>query len=170
MLAYYDKNDIRGINSFIPPDANYPDGFFPPSLKIVPEEIFCSGTVQYYFQPVGMVVAETQELAEKAAGLVEISYAPPKSKPLLTIEEVLKTGDPKRVFNEASIAATSKGTDVKKVIKGKFKTSWQYHYHMETQICLVVPKENNLDVYAGTQWMDVIQTAIALVLGIPENL
>lgn len=63
----------------------------------------------------------------------------------------------------------STGQDIKHVVKGSFDTSWQYHYHMETQICVVIPKEDSLDIYPGTQWMDIIQTAVAGVLKIPEN-
>lgn len=50
-------------------------------------------------------------------------------------------------------------------IKGEFVTRGQYHFHMETQTCLCVPREDGMDVYSSTQSMDNVQAAIAAALG-----
>ncbi|KAF2904753.1 hypothetical protein ILUMI_01423 [Ignelater luminosus] len=169
VISFFGAKDILGPNSFVPSNTNYPEGFIPPGLHLVPEEVFCSGTVKYYFQPVGIIVAKTQELAERAADLVKVTYNPSTKKPLLTVREVLAANDPNRVSEEASMKATSKGNDVKHIIKGRYDMTPQYHYHMETQICCVIPNEGNLDIYPGTQWMDIIQTSVASILKIKEN-
>lgn len=54
------------------------------------EELFCSGTVQYHSQPVGITVAKSQEIAEKAADLIEICYNKGKEKPVFTLRDILK--------------------------------------------------------------------------------
>lgn len=61
------------------------------------------------------------------------------------------------------------GGDVKHVIKGVHDTCFQYHYHMETQNCLVIPTFDGLDVYPGTQWIDYCKVAIAQMLNMFES-
>ncbi|CAL8110873.1 unnamed protein product [Orchesella dallaii] len=54
-------------------------------------------------------------------------------------------------------------------VKGEFQTHGQYHFHMETQICLCVPTEDGMIVHSATQWMDIVQAAVASCLNIPNN-
>lgn len=41
-------------------------------------EIFASQKVEYRFQPLGLIIAETPSLAERAAKLVHVEYSHPK--------------------------------------------------------------------------------------------
>lgn len=61
------------------------------------------------------------------------------------------------------------GNDVKHVVKGTFDISWQYHYTMETQCCVVIPTEDGLDMYPSTQTMTSAQVGAAKALKIPAN-
>jgi xanthine dehydrogenase/oxidase len=45
----------------------------------------------------------------------------------------------------------------------------QYHFHMETQLCLCVPKEDGIDVFSSTQWADFANASVAQALGIQNN-
>lgn len=158
VVAYYDKNDIPGKNSFTPSEANYP----------IEETLFCKGRVEYYHQPIGIIVANTADLAEKAADLVKVTFeAGPK--PALTIRDAIKSKDPNKITHDVDHHRTRTGTDVKHTVKGTFDIYWQYHFHMETQICSVVPTEDGLDMFASTQYMDSNQTAAAMALNIPLN-
>ncbi|CAL8110869.1 unnamed protein product [Orchesella dallaii] len=56
-----------------------------------------------------------------------------------------------------------------KTVKGEFITRGQYHFHMETQTCLCIPREDGMDVYSSTQSIDHVQAAIANCLNIPNN-
>lgn len=75
----------------------------------VTEELFCNGSVKYYSQPVGVVVAVTEELAEKAADLVNVTYSPGKHKPLLTIRQILAAKATDKIFEDSRIKATRRG-------------------------------------------------------------
>ena len=54
-----------------------------------PEELFCSGKVLYSGQPVGLIYANSTDLARQAAAKVRITYKN-HSKPVLTIQEGMK--------------------------------------------------------------------------------
>lgn len=54
-------------------------------------------------------------------------------------------------------------------VKGEFYSDRQYHFHMENQICICVPRENGMDVFSSTQHMDSTQAAIATALNVPCN-
>lgn len=122
VVAYLDKNDIPGKNSFTPANANFPSNYYPENYgPIIPEEIFCSGLVQYYYQPVGMVVAVSQEIAITAASLVKITYKSGSEQPLFTIRQILKAGDKKRLQFEGEVKANTKGKHTKPLKRRNFK-------------------------------------------------
>ncbi|CAG9861069.1 unnamed protein product [Phyllotreta striolata] len=160
VIAYFDKKDIPGINTFTPKDV----GLFP-----VQEELFCSGTVLYFNQPVGIVVASDDVTASKAAQLVKISYQPPTKKVYFNVKDVVRDDVKDRIIHQTTVLPKSRGNDVYKTVSGEFYINWQYHYHMETQCCKVVPREDNIDIYPASQWMDINQLGASAVLGIPAN-
>ena len=149
VVAYYGANDIPGENNMDPME--------------VTEELLCSGTIGYAGQPIGVIVAESVAIARNAADMVVINYT--------------KTGLPK--LNGASSSLDQKVKQRKKnvdendekAIDGAFSCGSQYHFHMETQNCIVTPRENGteLDVVCGSQHLARVQYGIAKVLGIPEN-
>lgn len=99
-MAFFDKNDIPGENTFMP-SSLYPQN----------EELFCSGVVQFFSQPVGIMVCKTQKLAELAAELVEITYDLAATKPLLNVRDVLSVGvgATDRITKAFCIEAATKG-------------------------------------------------------------
>ncbi|KAJ8955360.1 hypothetical protein NQ318_003457 [Aromia moschata] len=146
VVAFFDKYDIPGKNTFTPKDV----------FLSVEEELF------YHSQPVGIIVATSHETAEKAADLG-------KKKPVLTIRDILERGITDKLTHDRIVEPKRQGKNVKYTVKGTFDVSWQYHFHMETQCCNVVPKEDGLDMYPSSQWMDLSQNAAAAVLNIPAN-
>ena len=81
---------------------------------------------------------------------------------------MLASKDQSRLLQSANVEATNKGNDVKHVVKGEFRCGGQYHYTMETQTCVCVPVEDGMDIYPASQWMDLIQVAVAELLNIKK--
>lgn len=104
--AFFDKSHIPGENDFTPVDAF-------PMLFNRTEEIFCSGIVKHFFQPVGLIVADSQELAEKAADMVQVNYQEGKQKPLLTIRDIIAAKSKDKIFQDGKIERKTKGNVLK---------------------------------------------------------
>ena len=66
VVAFYGAKDIPGINNFMPLRFD----FFNKEV----EEIFCSDKLLYHGQPVGILLAESFDLAYKARDFVKVSY------------------------------------------------------------------------------------------------
>ncbi|XP_058831229.1 uncharacterized protein LOC131689891 [Topomyia yanbarensis] len=156
VVDFFSAKDIPGINNFMPPELDNQDV----------EEILCSGQVKFHGQPVGVIVAETFNLAQKAAKSVNITYEKTCSTTIFpTIKSILDS-DCQNLFSDVLINQGSKNG---RIIKGRFEISGQYHFTMETQTCVCVPIEDGMDVYSSTQWMDLTHVAIAQSLKLPQN-
>ncbi|KAJ8719331.1 hypothetical protein PYW08_011506 [Mythimna loreyi] len=157
VIAFYSAKDIPGLNSFTPADD---------PLYAINEEVFCSGQVKYFNQPIGLIVADTQDTADKAANLVKVKYANIE-KPVIDIK-IAKT-DSKRNTLYREIKASTKGQDVAKVIKGENTIRGQYHFPMETLISVSKPIEEGLAVYATAQFPAAMQVMISRALKIDQS-
>ncbi|XP_047998047.1 xanthine dehydrogenase-like [Leguminivora glycinivorella] len=162
VLVFYSAKDIPGDNIFTP--TNIP-------LIIAAEEILCSSKVQFYGQPAGIIVADREKTAQKAAKAVKINYSfVNNAKPLLTIDDVLKSPEKStRVVVNRTIEPSEIGKNVRSIIQGEYKMDSQYHYTMETQTTVAKPTEDGMEVYAATQWLDLTNVAIAQCLKVPVN-
>ena len=147
VVAYYGADDIPGENNLDPME--------------VTEELLCSGVIGYAGQPVGVIVAQSMEIARRAADMVVINY---------TSTGVPKLNGASAVLDQKMKQRKKKDAD-EKAVEGSFSCGSQYHFHMETQNCIVTPKENGteLHVVCGSQHLARVQYGIAKVLGIPEN-
>ncbi|XP_021694254.1 xanthine dehydrogenase 1 [Aedes aegypti] len=159
VVGCFTAKDIPGANSFTPQVLGFPEA----------EEILCSGKVLYYGQPVGIVIAETFEIANKAAKLVEVTYERDGNKvvPLrLTASDgELSSKTFEKVGEEHD---TAKVKDARSVV-GRMELFGQSHFPLEKQTCICVPQESGLDVYPSAQWMGVTQVAVAQMLNVPHN-
>ncbi|XP_022826465.1 xanthine dehydrogenase-like [Spodoptera litura] len=157
VIAFYSAKDIPGLNSFTPKDLY---------TYHMNEEVFCSSQVKYFNQPLGLIVADNQDIAYEAVNLVKVTYAN-LEKPVIDVDEGKK--DPARNTLYTEIKATTRGNDVAKVVKGSNTLKAQNYFSMETLVSLTNPIEEGFDVYATTQWPAVIQLMIYRALKVDQN-
>ncbi|VVC98271.1 unnamed protein product, partial [Leptidea sinapis] len=157
VLAFYSAKDIPGENSYTPAGSTFYQA---------DEEVLCEKEVKYMNQPIGIIVAENQHIADRAATLVKVLYKNIR-KPVVDIK--IAKNDPKRSTLFMNFKPTRTGSDVTKVIKGESTIYGQYHFTMETLACVSHPIEEGIKVYSTTQWIDVVQRMVAKVLKIEQN-
>ncbi|XP_022826463.1 xanthine dehydrogenase 1-like [Spodoptera litura] len=157
VVAFYTAKDIPGLNSFTPAES---------LLYQRNEEVLCDGNVKYYNQPLGIIVAETQHLADRATKLVKVTYKNVK-KPVIDIKVAKADSTRNTLFT--SVDAASPGTDVYKTITGSSTLYGQYPFTMETLVCLAKPTEEGLEVHCATQWLDGTHVMISRALKMEEN-
>ncbi|XP_048242207.1 xanthine dehydrogenase-like [Haliotis rufescens] len=161
VLKYISAADIPtgGRNSFSTPNPGV-------------EELFCSGRVLYSGQTIGLIVAVDKWSADTAASMVKVTYKNVQP-PIITMEDAIQK---KSIFPNVAqelkvgdAAAAIAGSD--KQITGTIKMKHQYHFYLETQVCLCYPAEDGKGVHlhCATQWASAVQQAVATVLNIKES-
>ncbi|HYU27338.1 MAG TPA: FAD binding domain-containing protein, partial [Thermoanaerobaculia bacterium] len=160
---------------------------------------FAPGQVNWFGQPLGVVLARTAEEAEDAAYFIRTHCIQFKNAgtPILTLEEAIKQ---KSIFPDAPATAPfithayelmRAGSDMnwadekgrrpsvrKAKVNGKncvvvADTIWtpdQTHFYMQPNGCWVVPEEDDtFSVYPASQSPMEIHTTVASALGLPFN-
>ncbi|CAH4031683.1 unnamed protein product [Pieris brassicae] len=159
VIAFYSAKDIPGKNSFISNTVT----------SYVNEEILSDGKIKFYDQPIGIIVAETEALANRAVELVKVTYKKAERRPLLEVRDVLAE-DPSRITLFLTLPAReAPGADVDRVLKGTEDIFWQYHYTMEKQTCVTRPSEDGIDVFSSTQYLDMTHLIVSESLNIEQN-
>lgn len=103
VVAFFTAKDVPGKNLCISASSQL-------MMLINDELLFAEKDVLYAGQPVGVIVAETHNLANEAANLVEVKYSESlKKKPVITIEDALAMKDETRFMHSISIPAKQKG-------------------------------------------------------------
>ncbi|KAL1517488.1 hypothetical protein ABEB36_001248 [Hypothenemus hampei] len=153
-VAFFSSKDIPGINSIIPL-----------SFGLSPAELFCSEKVQFFSQPIGVIVATTHEIAMEASKLIKIKYELPKDKPLLTPQAILAANRTDKIIHNTSVVP-KKTLPSSKTVTNNFYIGSQYHFHMETHCCYVIPSEGELEIHSATQWIAFTQCAVSQILNL----
>lgn len=136
------------------------------------EPIFADERVEYYGQPLGVMVATTQAAAAAAAAAVQVQYADIQ-QPIVTIQQALEAGQvlPENMMTGGvSLVGDPEGAiaGAELSLRGvEFESPSNYHFYMEPQVAMCVPDEGgSMKVYNSTQIADVLQEAVARALGL----
>lgn len=126
----------------------------------------CAKEIKYYNQAIGIIVAETRYIADVAAKLVTAKYSNVR-KPILDIK-IVKDDSSRRTLYTTH-AATDRGTNVCKKITGENTIYGQYHFSMETLVCVSQPTEQGMKVRPSSQWIDSVQVMTSRALNLQQN-
>ncbi|XP_013108698.2 uncharacterized protein LOC106087981 [Stomoxys calcitrans] len=155
VIAFYSAKDIPGVNAFVDPTFGYEM-----------EEQFVSKTVRYYDQPLGMIVALSSDIANRAVSKVKVMYSNGAEVVMPTLPDVFDHNQLDRIHSvvpsKLKAIKLSGAADISG--KGIFDMGLQYHFTMEPQTCVAVPFEQGLQVWSATQWMDHTQSVISKML------
>jgi xanthine dehydrogenase/oxidase len=177
VIACYTADDVPGHNEI---------------GAIVKDELLfrkVGGMVESVGQPLGIIVATTRELAQKASRLVKVEYAkskPSKRKatgeskvPIFTIEDAIREDS---FFDsightiaegdvDAALASKGSGDEEVVVVEGEMRIGGQEHFYLECNAAYCVPGEgNSMDIVSSTQNPTKTQRFVASCLGVSEHL
>jgi len=134
---------------------------------IVPDEpLLADGEVHFQGMPIAVVLAETEELARKAAKKITAEIEP---LPIVTDPRVAAANDdlivPPKKFVLGDAAAAFETCE--HIFEGRTEQNGQEHLYIETQGAYAVPTENGgLRVYSSTQGPTAVQRAVCRVTGL----
>ncbi|MGB0571949.1 MAG: xanthine dehydrogenase molybdopterin binding subunit [Alphaproteobacteria bacterium] len=133
------------------------------------EPVLASGVAEYAGAPIVAVAADTYDQAYAAAKKVVVEYE--ELTPVLEIEDALEREQytyPPQIMTYGDPVASIAGAPRK--IKGELRCGGQDHFYLESNIALVVPRDDgDLDIYSSTQHPSEVQHGIAHTLGVPTN-
>ncbi len=163
-LDYTDAASLEGVVKIFAakdiPGANQIGGIVPDEPLMAETEILFRG------QPILLIVAKNEDVAEDAFKLVNIEIEP---------LEIIT--DPKVAFNKGQLLCKSrqfqKGdpanafTSCKYVFEGEAATGGQEHLYLETQGAYAFPAEQDkIKIISSTQGLRHVQETVAHVLGV----
>tara|TARA_R110002111_G_scaffold27081_4_gene58303 strand:- start:10114 stop:12438 length:2325 start_codon:yes stop_codon:yes gene_type:complete len=134
---------------------------------IIPDEpLFAEHEVHFWGMPIALIVAESEFIARKARGLIEIEI---EDLPVITTAKEAKAkGSFINAPRSFSLGDTEKAfADCDYVFEGETFSNGQEHLYIETQGAYAEPLENgNIKITSSTQGPTAVQKTIAKVLGI----
>lgn len=135
--------------------------------SILKDQVFLAETlVQYAGEPIAIIAAETKEAARIAKKAIQVEFE--LLEPTLTIDQAILNKEFIGVSRQ--IIRGEPDTELKKSkhqLKGIIEMAGQEHFYLESQACIVYPKENNsLEVHASSQHPTEVQHLVAEALGL----
>jgi xanthine dehydrogenase large subunit len=134
------------------------------------DPVLAEKMVEFHGQPIFAVIAETRDLARRAATLAKVEY-----KPLPHVTDVAEAvaADYPFVVEPLKLERGEVGPALAAAprrIKGQMRVGGQDHFYLEGHIAFAIPGEDDdVTVYSSTQHPSEVQHMVAHVLGVPSN-
>ena len=134
---------------------------------IIPDEpLFAEDEVHFWGMPIALIVAESEFIARKARGLIEIEI---EELPVITTAKQAKAkGSFINAPRSFSLGDTEKGfNNCEYIFEGETFSNGQEHLYIEAQGAYAEPQENgNIKITSSTQGPTAVQKTVAQVLGV----
>ncbi|GMH77592.1 hypothetical protein TL16_g07465 [Triparma laevis f. inornata] len=136
------------------------------------EEVFGTKRVRHVGMVLGLVMADSLEVAQEAARAVKVEYENHDDNVIVSIDEAIKAGS----FYPTTDHTIESG-DVKAAletpgavtVEGTFRIGGQEHFYLECNTTMCVPKEGGMVVHTSSQAPTKTQMFCASAAGIPAN-
>jgi xanthine dehydrogenase large subunit len=134
------------------------------------EPVFASDRVAFHGQPLFVVVAETRDIARRAARLAKVAYR--ELPPILDVAAARAAGEalvtPGLTLARGDVeVALAQAT---RRLSGSMAIGGQEHFYLESHIALAIPGEDrDMTVHSSAQHPDEVQRMVARVLGVPAH-
>ena len=134
------------------------------------EPLFAESKVEFHGQPIFAVVAETRDVARRAARLAKIEY---RDLPHWSdIDGALENGGVV-VYDPMTLKRGEPETEMANAprrLTGRMRIGGQEHFYLEGHIAIALPGEDDeVTVWSSTQHPSEIQHIVGHVLDIPSN-
>ena len=154
VVAVLTASDILGKNDVAPVFADEP--------------LFAAGEVMFHGQALFAVVAETRDIARRAAKLAVMDIE--EDGPAVTIADALASGE--KVQDDYAFARGDAGAAIAAAphrLEGQFSIGGQEHFYLEGQVSFAIPGEGDeMTVHASTQDPTETQHIVSRILGVPD--
>ena len=130
------------------------------------EPLFAENEVHFWGMPIALIVAETEFIARKARGLIDIEI---EDLPVITTAKEAKAkGSFINAPRSFSLGDTEKAfADCDYIFEGETFSNGQEHLYIEAQGAYAEPLENgNIKITSSTQGPTAVQKTVAQVLGV----
>jgi len=136
---------------------------------ILDETLLAENEVHFIGEPIAIVVAETVEIARKAARTIEIEFE--KLDIIIDPRDAFAKNSlivPPIVFSSGNVNEAWNNCDL--IVEGSIDSGAQEHLYLETQGAISIPiEENKIKIISSTQSPTAVQRQAAKVLGIPMH-
>jgi xanthine dehydrogenase large subunit len=155
VVAVISARDVPGRNDISPVAGDEP--------------AFAEDEILFHQQPLLAVIAETRDVARRAARLAKVEID--AAKPLVTVEDAIAANSmvqPDYAFVRGDAAKAIAAASQR--VEGSFCIGGQEHFYLEGQAALAIPGEGgDMHVISSTQHPTEVQHVVARVLGIPDH-
>ncbi len=131
------------------------------------DPMLAADTIEFHGQVVFAVVAETRDIARRAARLGKVEVE--AERPLVSVDDALEADChilPDYTFAKGDSAAALAASPRR--LAGTLRIGGQEHFYLEGQVSLAIPGEDDMLVHASTQHPSELQHIVAHMLGLPN--